>query len=202
MEINENDRQRVLEKLAPLVAMFPHYKPENADLTFEVYVRMLVDLDPLMLEAGILHLLSQPLEFMPSAGVIRQTGFDLRARAAGVLTPYEAWAEVRAYIDAGAGHPISGRGLNGHPDPAIQKAVKSVGGWRVLSLSENLVADRARFVDSYRELCRRDTEMATTHPEVQAIMGKLAGQLSAPTPVDMSRNLAHKLSQPVEVSGD
>jgi hypothetical protein len=178
-EIPEHDRQRVLEVIAPLVAMFPNFKPEQPEITFEIYVRILVDMDPLMLEAAIFSLLSQPLEFMPTAGKIRHTAASLVDRASGVMDAFEAWGLVQSCLDAGAGHPIIGQSFNGSGDKQVDKAVRYLGGWRSLSMSDNHTADRARFIQCWDRMSERDREERTMLPQIRQAIAALTDDLVA-----------------------
>jgi hypothetical protein len=182
MNVDENTRQRVQERIAPLASMFPnwHGTPE----TVEAYVQVLADLDPLMLEAAIFQLLSTRLDFMPTAGTIRQTAYDLSDRAAGRLGPYEAWeAVVRAFADVGAYRSPD------FDDPIIGDAVKAVGGWRNLCASDNMVADRARFIDAYTRLSSRRREDEAMLPDMRRrfilLVDKLSANRSLPQPSEV-----------------
>ena len=176
MNIPPDEKQRIEYRLAPLAAMFPNWKPD--DLTIEAYVIALVDVDPLSLEAAILHLLSQDRDFMPTAGTIRHTSFDLQAGNGGPPAPYEAWGIVGTAIKAGAGYPVAG--VYPAPDvhPLVELAVNYVGGWRHLAASENYTADRARFIDAYNQVREREDEQVRMLPQVREQLKALADRLS------------------------
>ena len=176
MNIHPEEKQRIEYRLAPLAAMFPNWKPD--DLTTEAYVVALADVDPLSLEAAILHLLSQPLKFMPSAGEIRHASFDLQAGNGGPPTAYEAWGIVGTAIKAGAGYPVTG--VYPAPDvhPLVEKTVNYIGGWRHLAASENYTADRARFIEAYNQVREREVEQVRMLPQVREQMKALADGLS------------------------
>lgn len=178
-EISEPDRQRVLQAIAPLVAMFPNFKLEQPDLTFEMYVRILVDLDPLILEAAVVSLLSQPLDFMPTAGKIRHAAAALISQASGDIDAYEAWEIVRRCLEAGAGHPIVGRSFDGSGDENVDQAVRYLGGWRALTLSDNPVSDRARFIQCWDRMAKRERDDRAMLPEIRRAIGALADNLAA-----------------------
>lgn len=175
MTIDPNEKQRIEHRLAPLAAMFPNWKPDA--LTIEAYVVALADVDPLSLEASILHLLSQSREFMPTAGTIRHTAFDLQAGNGGPPTAYEAWEMVQIAKDAGAGYPVAGVFEKPEVHPLVEKAVNYVGGWRHLVESENYTADRARFVDAYNQVREREIEQVRMLPQVREQLKALADGL-------------------------
>ena len=176
MNIDPEEKQRIEYRLAPLAAMFPNWKPDA--LTIEAYVVALVDVDPLSLESAILHLLSQPLSFMPTAGTIRHTAFDLQAGNGGPPTAYEAWGLVGTAIKAGAGYPVAGVFSKPDVHPLVEKAVNFIGGWRHLAASENYTADRARFVDAYNQVREREIEDVRMLPQVREQLKILADGLS------------------------
>jgi len=163
--ITEQDRQRVAERLAPLAAMFPNWKPTPQ--TIEAYVVVLADVDPFLLEAAIFELLSRPLEFMPVAGKIRQVAFDLGAPA--IPDPYEAWSEVLGYF-------------RGQTDvhPMVDRAVALLGGWKLLGQSENQVADRARFLECYRMATEKSEDSRRALPQVKQLVAHLGRRKELP----------------------
>lgn len=174
MPINENDRQRIIQGLAPLASMFPNWKPSRE--TIEVYVQILADLDPLMLEASIFHLLSIDLEFMPSAGRIRQVAFDMLHT--DLPDPYEAWEQVIRDVRAGAGHPIARTEPKAH-SLAI-RAVEMIGGWEMLATSELIAADRKRFIECYRALRSYKQTEYRRLPLVQKLITHFEGAKALP----------------------
>ena len=176
MKIEPAERQRIIKNLAPLAAMFPNWKPD--DYTIEAYVIALADLDPLSLEAAIFHLLSQPLRFMPSAGTIRHSAFDLQAGNGGPPSAYEAWGMVGTAIKAGAGYPVAGVYQAPDVHPLVEKTVNYIGGWRHLAASENYTADRARFIDAYNQVREREVEQVRMLPQVREQLKALADRLS------------------------
>ena len=176
MNIPPEEKQRIEYRLAPLAAMFPNWKPD--DLTIEAYVVALADIDPLSLESAILHLLSQDRDFMPTAGTIRHTSFDLQAGNGGPPTAYEAWELAGKAINAGAGYPVTGIFQDPDVHPLVDKAVRYIGGWRQLATSENYVSDRARFIDAYNQVREREIEEVRMLPQVREQVKALADGLS------------------------
>lgn len=176
-KIPAEDQTRIRQTLAPLAGMFPHWDP--GDETIMGYIVTLADLDSLLLESAVFHLLSQPLKFMPTAGEIRHAAFDLRDGNGGPPDPYEAWAQVEQAKNNGAGNPLfKDRDHNVHP--LVEKAVRYIGGWRNLAMSENHVSDRARFIDAYGQVKDREIEDQRMLPEVRDTMKALADQLAKP----------------------
>jgi len=199
--IDEPDRQRVLERLAPLVAAFPNFHPDPA--TFEAYVLVLVDVDPLLLEAAILQLISRPLEFMPSPGRIREEALDLMD---GRLSGPDAWALVAQELRRGVGHftgpvvayvpgsdqPVTSYGEEPRVPPDVQRAVDAVGGWSRLRSSDNYSADRARFLEAYAVYADRSRNDARMLPAVRQVVSALAGRMQSPALLPKEAPLARR----------
>lgn len=178
-----NDIQQIINML---MAAFPNFKP--SDLTPEIYFQTLQDIPSDELKAAVLHCLTESgRAFAPSIGEIRGAVSDLRRAAANVPGAYDAWMEVcRAIADVGS---------YGTPDwssPLIERTVKSLG-WRNLCLSENQVADRARFLQAYEQLMERAVREDMLLPDVRGYIEERGGRLlDAPAQV---RELAGKLGR-------
>lgn len=164
MQITDDDRIRITERLAPLAAMFPNWKPERA--TIEAYVIVLADLDQDLLDAAIVEMLGRDLDFMPTAGKVRQAAFDLGSD--GLPIAGEAWETVLDDVRNGAGHPVLQTPPKSHP--LAQKAARQVGGWRYLALSENPIADRARFLQIYQDLMQQERHTQRRIPVVRQLI--------------------------------
>ncbi len=174
--VDEETRQLIHERIAPLSGQFPNWHAD--ELTVEGYVIVLADLDPLMLESAIFHLMSQRREFMPTAGTIRHAAFDLAQGNGGPPDPFEAWEQVNQALLNGAGHPIVGEGMTPAVHPLVEKAVRYIGGWRYLSASDNPVADRAHFVKAYKQTVDREVEDLRMLPQVRERIKALADSLA------------------------
>jgi len=132
----------------------------------KAYELVLGDLEPELLEAAVVQCLAT-CRFFPRPAEIRDAAFDLRK--GGKPSCYDGWAEVT--------EQIRHKGLYGQPEfshPAIEDAVRQVGGWQFLCLSENPVADRARFVEAYEQADRRSDKAERMLPQVKALAARLA----------------------------
>lgn len=67
----------------------------------------------------------------------------------------------------------------GFPDPLVGKLVRAFG-WRDLCLSENAVADRARFIPAYEQEQRREREQARLTPALLEFQQEHRAALPAP----------------------
>jgi len=140
--------------------------------TIEVYYQILSDLPLDLVEAAILQLITEDSPWCPSVGQIRSCAFDMLDRESGVPTAWDAWAEVTRRF-----------GTHGHsrlPEfshPLIKQAVDGVGGWRALCMSENAIADRARFVQAYETLAKRERAQSRMLPQVREMLELVSGKM-------------------------
>ncbi len=128
--------ERIMRTIAPLAALYPNWKPEEA--TYEVYAQVLADLDPDMLEQAIAFLLNEPREFMALPAHIRQAAFRLEDLQSDYPDAYTAWAQVTEHFHSNA--PIH---------PFAREVADLIGGLRAIGQSDNPVAERARFIDAF-----------------------------------------------------
>ncbi|MCH8877794.1 MAG: hypothetical protein IIA89_13390 [Chloroflexi bacterium] len=168
-----DDAQRITKALAPLTSVFPNWKgtPE----TVSVYVRILADLPPELLEMAIVQLLSQDREFMPTPGTIRETALQLEDYASGRLSAPEAWGEAMRLIRGVGSARLDQEGSG---DDTLDQAMRAVGGWRAVGYSDNPTADRARFIEAYSTIDRREREERRMLPAVREHIAQLADSMS------------------------
>ena len=155
--------------LAPLFAAFPveirNVPAAEARAMVGVYAQALADLPPPLLEATVARLVATR-ERLPPPAVVRKVAVELQhgpKRPGG-----EAWGDViKAMKRWGARRPPCGNPACDQAscteafhlsDPLVARAVASLS-WTDLCLSENIVADRARFIELYNQLC--DSERLT-----------------------------------------
>ena len=127
--------------------------PERKDM-FRVYHLILGDLDADLLLKAALGLVGTAT-FYPSAGELRRAYFDLVDSAAGIPDAYQAWAEVKALFRRGFSRmrPPTAESVS---HPRVLDALEGIGGWRALCVSENDMADRARYVQAYEAYTKRE----------------------------------------------
>lgn len=154
-------KQDVAKIVMVIGAAYPNWKP--SEYTVEVYFQTLSDLPADLLHAAALKAVAEPgRAFAPSVGEIRGCAGELKRQAAGVLDSYQAWEEVcRQLIENGGefGTPI-------WSSPLVERAMKSIG-WRNLRMSENQVADRARFIEAYNQVANRAERDEMDLPQVR-----------------------------------
>ena len=168
------ERIEFMKILAALAALYPYFKLKP--VTIDAYYAILGDLDENLLEAATLQIGSEGRRFFPVAGELRQCAFDLLDRQADVPTAWDAWAEVCKRIgDTG----YDRKWIPEFSHPLIKRAVDAVGGWLVLCMSENGVADRARFAQAYETLAKRERIKSRILPEVREAVERLAAESGA-----------------------
>lgn len=156
--------------LAVLEDAYPRYTLEPR--VVRTWYAILGDLDPDLLKAAVLQIASEDRPFLPAPGEVRQCAFDLVERHSNFPTAWDAWSEVCKRI-----------GDNGYvrvPEfthPLIKRTVDCVGGWLQLCWSENAVADRARFVQAYETLAKRERAQVRILPQVREVLELASGKM-------------------------
>jgi len=155
--------EEVAQVLGMLSVSFPNFKlpPES----MEMYTMLLEDLPVDVLRSAVLEC-ANTCKFFPTIAEIREKTNALLhpdLPAAG-----EAWGEA---VDM-----MRFRGHSWEPhfdNPVTQRCVEAMG-WYYLCMSENQVADRARFIELYTELARRHLTEERTHPLVKQLVAKMS----------------------------
>jgi hypothetical protein len=149
---------------AVLLSAYPSWEKESSEeklaRTLTVYERLLRDIPGEALEAAALQLIAES-KFFPTVA-------ELRAKALSLLgptfpSPMEAWGEVKRAISRHGRYQVPE-----FDNPITAKVVQGMG-WLSLCDSENEAADRARFMQAYDTLCRREQEDALLLPEVRKL---------------------------------
>jgi len=157
--MDNKDADQMLVTLAPLVAMYPNWKPERE--TLKLYAMILSDIDEALLQEAIVVLLTEIKEFMPVAGAIREAALDLLRYRDEEPNVYTAWSQVMGYF-------------NGRKEvhPLVTETVKLMGGWNVIGRSNNLPSERARFIDAFREMTQERKQKARMLPRTRRFIGE------------------------------
>jgi hypothetical protein len=132
--------------------------------------------------------------FFPSASELRKAALEIRDLAENIPSANDAWAEVsrktRTGLWAADERGFYNRRSSKTEDwthPLIQKAVEGIGGWSVLRQSDNLAADRARFLQAYsayRERYARDRDML---PAIRDAVDAVRRLSSGPDPISLAK---------------
>jgi len=190
----------VATALAPLLATWPDEPMPPARL--QAYTMVLSDLDPQLLSGAVAQCLTT-CRFLPKPAEIRAAAFDLRGRAAGLPDPYEGWSSILEAIRVGAARPIAGEAYLTDETvarrrtalqaihPLAVRAAFNIGGMPAISQSDNLAADRARFVDAFRELVARqmgdELMLPAVREHVKALSQRLGAERALVAPEDVEK---------------
>ncbi len=151
--------------VAQLSAAYPNWNV--TPYTVEVYYQDLKDIptDELMVAAQYCRTsTTRDQRFAPSAGEIRGAVTELRRSAMNIPSAYDAWQEVMRGMVERIGYDAPE-----WSSPLIDRVVKSLG-WRNLCMSENQVADRARFIQAFEQLIERAEKEQMLIPEVRGYL--------------------------------
>ena len=151
------DRRFVAEICGVLAAAYPRFTLRKE--TIEVYARCLADLPDAVLEAAAKDCIARS-RFFPTVAELREAAHGITH--AGEETAYEAWEQVMRSFRMCDKCPS-------FRNPRTNKALDGIGGWRLVGLSDNTVADRARFIQAYNSYQERDKRQQLSLPEVRAL---------------------------------
>jgi len=171
----EVEAQEIVSEIVNAFAMeFARLGADQNRATQAQYRRYLLDLPAAATRAAVERMLATA-KFVPKIAEIRDA---VRALELGpVRTGAEAWGDVqRGFQRWGA------TSVPAFSDPVVARVVRALG-WRDLCLSENTVADRARFIESYEQIAatsRRD-EMVAGLPANRQLAQARQAAIAAPT---------------------
>ena len=111
-------------------------------------------------QAAELHMARSP--YFPKANELLEAAAELRTKWSIFPDAGEAWAEVCAEMQR-AGH----MGQPRFASPLTAEVVQRIGGWRQVCLSDNQIAERARFMDTYAALLQRAKDAARLPPPLR-----------------------------------
>jgi hypothetical protein len=168
------DEKDIAGVVAMLGAAYPNFAP--TEHTVEVYFQTLRDLPADLLKMAALHAISEAgRKFAPSVGELRLAAAEIQRRAANIPTSYQAWQElIEAIRLVGSYRPAPE-----FSHPLVGESVRALG-WRNLCVSENLAADRARFIAAYEQFQQRAEADSMMLPVVREYIQAHGGQLPAP----------------------
>lgn len=173
--MTEVEAQEIVSEIVNAFAMeFARLGADQNRATQAQYRRYLLDLPAAATRAAVERMLATA-RFVPKIAEIREA---VKALELGpVRTGAEAWGDVqRAFQRASADWTPT------FADPVVGRVVRALG-WRDLCLSENTVADRARFIEAYEQIAaneRRDAQVANLPANRQLAQARQAA-IAAPT---------------------
>ncbi len=177
--------QHVLAIIHLLSATYGHtFGPEQT----RAYIATLGDIDGELLKAAALRFIENntyPRVALP--GELRQLAAEILSQAQGNVPATEAWGEVMHQLRyAGSWHAPQFSG------ELVAQAVTDIGGWSYLCMTENIVADRARFIAAYDERLKRRTRDMMQLP-VSAQYAQKLGESMRRDPLALIAEAAQKM---------
>lgn len=158
----------VLKVLAILGASYPNF--ELRDDTGEVYCRLLADIPCDLLEAAAIQHIAEN-RFFPSVAELRELADRIASYRDRRPTALEAWGEVIQQV-----HSIGSWRKPEFSSPLIARCVECIG-WHTICYSEMIAAERARFIEAYDELVKREREERRMLPEVRQLAALMASSV-------------------------
>lgn len=171
-------KETIAKAMRLLFANWPDQQRGKA--TTELYYQMLRDLPDETIEAAVRQRIASENPFFPRVGEIRQAAIDIASGADSVMPAPEAWGKLLRWIRRyGGGYQYWT--ASGPTDPPqlpelVKKAADAIGGVRYIGMSENLVADRARFIEAYNVFVERERARIGMLPEVREARRALADE--------------------------
>ena len=107
-------------------------------------------------------------KWFPTIAELRQAATAIVLQTEGRLSAPEAWGDVQREVR------LVGHWRSPSLQPLVGKAVSAIGGWQHICIDENITADRARFIEVYTILCKREAQRVQQLPQVTEAQGSLA----------------------------
>lgn len=174
------NKQEILKAVAPLQLAF---KGNLDDARMRLYVEMLSDIPPSILEAAVKKLIMTN-KFLPSIAEIRETAYGIKGTISGTAAPdeSEAWGEVVKAIQS-----VGYYGKPKFSHEAITAAVNNIG-WQDICMTtyDGMNTLRAQFRRAYqlaaqRQKDKRDNAVLGISPnneKLKQLTGNLVKKLS------------------------
>jgi hypothetical protein len=182
------DTSHVLAVIHLLSATYGH---GFGDEQTKAYIATLADIDGELLKAATLRYIeNNQYPRIATPGELRQYAAEIVTQAQGLPAGAEAWGEVMKQL-----RDVGSWGAPSWSSPMIAAAVQDVGGWMYLCMTENVTADRARFIAAYDERMKRRTQDMMQLPASTRYQERLAAQV-ADSPMARISDLAKKMALP------
>nr|DAQ50273.1 MAG TPA: replisome organizer [Caudoviricetes sp.] len=174
------NKQEILKAVAPLQLAF---KGNLDDARMRLYVEMLSDIPPQILEAAVKKLIMTN-KFLPSIAEIRETAYGIKGTISGTAAPdeSEAWGEVVKAIQS-VGYYRKPK----FSHEAITTAVNNIG-WQDICMTTNdgMNTLRAQFRRAYQLAAQRQKDnrdnavlgISPSNEKLKQLTGKLVKRLS------------------------
>lgn len=149
--MNRQEAAKLVYVMVAATGQSPRFDTKALDAMVDAYAALLADLDYARCNAAV-RVLLQSKNWIPAVADIRKVVLELERgpeRPAG-----EAWGEVLKAIGRYGAYRLPGVDFE-FSDPEVGRCVKALG-WKVLCLSENQTADRARFLELYGSVAAQE----------------------------------------------
>jgi hypothetical protein len=160
-----DDELTSLQCMIMLQAAYP--RMQFGEESLKVYELALADIEPPLLRTAVLRHISTS-KWFPTIAELRQAATAIVLQTDGQLSAPEAWGMVLREVR------LVGHWRTPRLGPVVRRAVEAIGGWRQLCLSENSTADRARFIEAYTILRKREAQRVQQLPPVTEAQEALA----------------------------
>jgi len=148
------------------MAAFPNIPAPMA--TMCLYATMLSDFPDEVVRVATMHIISRhKYNSWPTIAELRDACIDIQTGASRFPSAYDAFETVIAAIQK-YGHYRYPQHVF-ESNPLIEKTIKAIGGWSYLCMSEDLVADRSRFIQAYEKYFTAAVDETRMLPEVRAL---------------------------------
>jgi hypothetical protein len=154
----------VIRLMGVMSLAYSNYVPKEG--ASKVYYMLLEDIPVDALEAGMKSAMVNSNGFFPDAGQWRRAALDISMAKGNTPSAIEAWGEVlQQFEDTGYyKEPKFSHTL-------IEYIVRQMG-WQNLCMSENAIADRARFLQAYDAAVLSNTQESRMLPSVRTVAEK------------------------------
>lgn len=166
---NERDISAVFNVLVTNYGYIQRDKtPEQLSGLLDIWKQTLCDMDGELLRLAALKIISTS-KWFPSVAELREAALSIAAPE-HQRTGIEAWGDVVKAIGSVGYYRVPE-----FDDELVAEVVRSFG-WRRLCASEDMVSDRARFIDGYNAMRTRLKADALMLPEVQHAQAQLSAR--------------------------
>jgi len=156
----------ITKLLKVMRAFYAHANFQDWEATRKGYVMMLSDMPIEILDAAVKQCVST-CEFFPTIAALRRAAAEIQIGESAYPPAAQAWGEF-LYLALHYGHDHKPQINN----PLMDKAIDALG-WYELCMSENQVADRARFIEVYNQYLDRERREMVKLPEVKAVENRV-----------------------------
>ena len=144
--------------------------------TMKLYQRILQDMPDALVESACIDHMAES-QWWPKPSELRERCVSLLLNDQGAQGASEAWGVVQRRLRVPDRTWVGGVEYVRRPcDEMTERAITAIGGWSYLRHSEDSVADRARFIEAYKDISTRERRRAAEHPAVTTTRTQIAAK--------------------------